>query len=192
MPRLTGEDIERFFEVVKRDSATEIVLRGHLWGEAAIMELVEQSMEEPSAFSKHLDRLGFPAKLALADALTGVAWQQPFLKLNSLRNMLAHQLRREIGLAEARDLLGSFPPDYGVFDPPPEPAYVPGPRIKRSDDSGDIVAACVTALLHYAAQMASDAHDRRQAMLRERIELLRRLAQKAEEEGIDLDEDARE
>lgn len=51
MPRLKPEDLPRSFDLIRGASPTEMILRGHLWIEAAVTELVEQSMEEPSAFS---------------------------------------------------------------------------------------------------------------------------------------------
>jgi hypothetical protein len=92
-----------------RDSL-QIVIRGHLYIEAELVDLISDSvaMVRPEAID--FDSWSFPRKLEMAEALGLIESKNigAFRSLNSLRNKLAHDLELEVSDAHVRDLYNSF------------------------------------------------------------------------------------
>ncbi len=101
-------DDSRFKEHLMRPTALEVLLRGHLWAESELIGILEDSLPYP----QHIDlsRLGFPLKVALVAAHGRLrADDMPvYLKLNSLRNKIAHNLHTELGEEQVNELFGTF------------------------------------------------------------------------------------
>lgn len=89
------------------ESATEelnLVLRGHLYLEALLNQIIHRSLQYPRAIDE--TRQSFYAKVKLLRALGKIdqKLEKLLLTLNSLRNKIAHQLRYEITFDDAFDL----------------------------------------------------------------------------------------
>lgn len=99
------DDTALFLEHINADEPLEIILRGHLWIESALIEVIRDALKVPDALK--MDRLSFPQKIDLAVAL-GVfdSKQAPaYMKINQLRNKVAHQLASAIGEPEELELI---------------------------------------------------------------------------------------
>jgi hypothetical protein len=101
-------DDPRFQEHLKRANPLEILLRGHLWAESELIGIIEDTLPHPERVE--LSRISFPLKVALVAAN---GYLEPddvaaFLKLNSLRNKLAHNLHIELGEELVNELLASL------------------------------------------------------------------------------------
>lgn len=85
-------------------SKTEMVLRGHLWIETALVGLIRATVERPEALS--FDRMMFAQKLQIAHAIGAV--HEPampwFRALNKTRNRLGHQLEGEPSDQQLREV----------------------------------------------------------------------------------------
>ena len=60
-------DVELFMEHTRKRSIVEVLLRGHLWLENALIELIEAEVANPVPLK--LDRMTFANKANLAEAL---------------------------------------------------------------------------------------------------------------------------
>jgi hypothetical protein len=99
---------ERFKEHLKRSNPLEVLLRGHLWAESELIGILEDSLPHPELIN--FSRLSFPLKVTLV-AASGYMQKDDipaFLKLNSLRNRLAHNLHAELNEESVNELLGTF------------------------------------------------------------------------------------
>lgn len=146
------EDIERH---LGSDDPTTVLLKGHLWIEGLLEDIIAASVTFPEALPKVMKSLNFPAKVALADAVAGILWPQPILKLNSVRNTLAHDVTFEPTMVTAREILGSFPSDFGEFDVPEELAQ--RPDISECDTAADALRAIFDSLLGYLMRVNVEA-----------------------------------
>jgi hypothetical protein len=81
-----------------------VVIRGHLYVESRLIQLIEQALPEPGAID--LTRLNFSTKMDLAVALGLLSEgdKRPYAALNALRNRVAHNAEIEIDEADERQL----------------------------------------------------------------------------------------
>lgn len=89
-------------------SRLELFLRIHLWAEAALIQLIRLHLSHPDVLD--VETLRFPSKLQLTSALGGLPERcmQPYLKLNNLRNKLAHRLSFRLSDDDIVDLRTSL------------------------------------------------------------------------------------
>ena len=106
--RALNMDIDQLERHLSHDDGVAVLLRGHLWIEGALTELIRATFEFPDEWSD-LDRLAFPSKVALARAQGALFWDEPLLELNRVRNRLAHNVTYDVNDATAASLLKSFP-----------------------------------------------------------------------------------
>jgi hypothetical protein len=106
-----GNDRERqFMAHINAESPLEIIIRGHLWVESSLIRLIEEVVPYPKALD--LARYSLPQKIRLAVGL-GLLRQEyapAYLKLNALRNRVAHDLFSAIGETEQDDMIGALGP----------------------------------------------------------------------------------
>lgn len=90
---------------LNKESPLELVLRGHLWIESQLIELLSIVVPFPEAVD--FSRFSFPQKVALAAAHGFIAPDETaaYLKLNSLRNKVAHRLNAALSEQDATDLI---------------------------------------------------------------------------------------
>ena len=104
------EKNDDFIEHITSGRPVEVLLRGHLWVEAELISVLQDVLPFPSLID--LDRVNFPQKVSLVAAHGFIRPEDipAYMKLNSLRNKVAHNLTAEPGEEYARDLIGSFGP----------------------------------------------------------------------------------
>jgi hypothetical protein len=102
------EDNDRFVTHLTSAQPLEVLLRGHLWVEAELIAALEDILPFPKQID--LGRVSFPQKVSLVAAHGFIRPEDvpAYMKLNSLRNKVAHNLSAEPGEEYAHDLLGSF------------------------------------------------------------------------------------
>ncbi len=100
----------RLFEHLGYGSAFEVVLRGHLWVEAQLTAVVTDVLPFPDLVD--MDRFTFPQRVALAAAHGFIRPDDvaAYMRLNALRNRLAHRVNVEPGADFADELLSAFGP----------------------------------------------------------------------------------
>ena len=100
------DDETRFFEHLTSESSLEVLLRGHLWVEAQLITALEEVIPFPSLVD--FGRFTFPQKVALAAGHGFIRADDvpAYLKLNALRNRLAHRVTEEPDEAYATELYG--------------------------------------------------------------------------------------
>jgi len=111
-PKESHSERERqFLAHIKVDAPLEIVLRGHLWVESSLIGLIEEVLPHPEAID--LARFSFPQKLSLGVALGLVRSQHApaYLKLNALRNRVAHDLYSAITEREQEEMIQALGPE---------------------------------------------------------------------------------
>ncbi len=100
----------QFMAHINAQSPLEIIIRGHLWIESSLIRLIEEVLPYPKALD--LARQSFPQKVSLAVGL-GLLQEEyvtAYLKLNSLRNRVAHDLFSAITEEEQEELLHALGP----------------------------------------------------------------------------------
>lgn len=88
-------DLDLFVEHTRGRSVVEVLLRGHLWLENAVIDLIEADVANPAPLK--LDRMTFSNKVNLAEALglLGPGDAATLRAFNKIRNRLAHDLHGE-------------------------------------------------------------------------------------------------
>jgi hypothetical protein len=101
-------DDPRFREHLMCPTPLEVLLRGHLWAESELIGILEDTLPYPERID--FSRLSFPLKVALvaANGYLNPDDVPAFLKLNSLRNKIAHNLHTELGEESVNELLDTF------------------------------------------------------------------------------------
>lgn len=110
-------DLDLFMTHMRGRGIVEVFLRGHLWLEKFLGELLESELHDPKAI--HLGRMPFSQKVNLAQALGLVSpvEAEPLRVLNRIRNKLAHDLAAEPSAVELTELEGSLGPMHKtLFD----------------------------------------------------------------------------
>lgn len=91
------------------DDAVAVLLKGHLWVESALTDLIRADLELPDEWPD-LQRLSFPSKVGLARAQGALyLGSELLLALNRVRNRLAHDVAYEVDDTTATALLNAFP-----------------------------------------------------------------------------------
>lgn len=95
MNSMAAIDLKRYLEHTKGRSLVEILLRGHLWLENAVVGLIEAEVQNAEVLS--LGRMSFVNKLNLAEALGVLSSEdaRSIRTINRIRNRLAHELDGE-------------------------------------------------------------------------------------------------
>ncbi|HEY0888695.1 MAG TPA: hypothetical protein VGE38_03670 [Nocardioides sp.] len=138
------------FELMQRHLAVEdavsVLLRGHLWVETIIVELIKAELEVPDAWPE-LSRLSWSSKLGLALAQGNTPDFASFGVLNRLRNRLAHSPAFEPDASAAMELARAVDADLKSFSDVYEiPFERPNPKV---DPPAEILRASIEALLGY-------------------------------------------
>jgi hypothetical protein len=105
-----SEREHQFMAHINAESPLEIIIRGHLWIESSLIRLIEEVLPQPKALD--LARYSFPQKTGLVVGL-GLLRQEfapAYLKLNVLRNRVAHDLFSAISEREQEDLIQALGP----------------------------------------------------------------------------------
>jgi hypothetical protein len=94
-------DLNKFLNVINSSDNLTVILKGHLFIEAKIIELIKVKLAYPDALD--FSRINFPLKLSFCVSLGLMDEVElpPFLKLNKMRNDSAHKLTFEL---EPRDI----------------------------------------------------------------------------------------
>jgi hypothetical protein len=106
---MTNEEKEKFFlENIEKEDPLQIVVRGHLFLENELINLLEATFSQTDCLDP--SDLRFPLKIKLVGAL-GLLPKESipiYLKFNSLRNKFAHNLDMEITAKEVENLINSL------------------------------------------------------------------------------------
>ena len=91
----------------------QVFLRGHLWVEKHLRDLLAAYLADPAAIN--LDRMTFSQKVSLAQALGAVSEDEavPLRTLNKIRNRMAHDLTGEPAEQEIASLESSLGGRHG-------------------------------------------------------------------------------
>src|SRR5579864_1516973 len=98
-------DNDPFLDQLSGATPLETLLRGHLWVEAELIAALEDILPFPSQID--LGRVSFPQKVSLvaAHGFIRPGDVPAYMKLNSLRNKVAHNLAAEPNEDYADELL---------------------------------------------------------------------------------------
>jgi|SRR5699024_2159771 len=106
---MTNEEKERLFlDNIEKKDPLQIVVRGHLFLENELINLLESTFPQKDCLDP--SDLRFPVKIKLVGAL-GLLPKDSisiYLMFNSLRNKFAHRLDMEITLEEIKKLINSL------------------------------------------------------------------------------------
>ena len=101
----------------KPESSFEILIRGHLWIESLINQILAVHITDSSVLD--VDRMGFRQKVDIAQAFGYISPEdgRALRELNRLRNKLAHNLSAEPGESDIRSLVNMLSgPAQAGFD----------------------------------------------------------------------------
>lgn len=138
------------FELLQRqmnaDDPVSVLLRGHLWIESMLVELIRAELPVPEAW-RELDRLSWSSKLGLAVAQGNTPDFTSFVVLNRLRNRLAHSPTFEPDLAASMELARAVAVDiqseanvYAITFELPDP---------QTQSPAEVLRAAISTLLEY-------------------------------------------
>lgn len=139
-------DLETVHRHLLAEDPVSLLLRGHLWVDQALTDLIREAFEFPDEW-EDLERLSFHSKVDLARAQGSLPWVSALRELHRLRNQLAHNPRFEIDQDAARRLVKSFEPDFGTLDEPGDVAT--RPRTDEIQPNAHAIRQSVLALLTY-------------------------------------------
>lgn len=102
-----------FYALHSTEDILAFIIRGHLYCEASLVELLRQSFKNPDAVN--IDRLTFSLKVNLCSALGSLTpdLRSGLLQLNSLRNKIAHNLEYEVQESDQVDLINTLRSSLG-------------------------------------------------------------------------------
>jgi hypothetical protein len=102
-------DFKKFEEAMKGADMLSMVIRGHLYLEHALIQMLVEAMTKPN--ETLVRRMNFPTKLDLCIALDllNEEWKVSVNKVNEMRNRVAHRLDTQFSDAEKDELFNSFP-----------------------------------------------------------------------------------
>jgi hypothetical protein len=169
--------IEKMRSHLKSPDPLTVLLKGHLWIEAALIQALTACLESIDTFPE-VNRLSFTSKIALIRATNGFAWPGSFLKLNSIRNRVAHDLGFEITESIVRELYGSFEKDFGE-----EYEDIDKPKYNKRDSPQENLAFAIVQMYHYVQIVTIEALRLKHAEIKRQLKRMRKWAKK---EGIDL------
>lgn len=125
-------DKDKFNEhLFKPDTSFEILLRGHLWMENLVNDILDVQIVDSTTLD--LDRMGFRQKIDIAQAFGFISQEdgRALRELNRLRNRLAHNLWAEPSESDIRNLIGFLAgPTKEAFD-----AVMAVPEVIEQSDS---------------------------------------------------------
>ena len=128
---------ECFAELISTKNVMLVVVRGHLYCEAALAEALRKHLKCPEEIQ--IDRLGFQAKVNLISALgaIGLELKPGLTQLGKLRNKYVHQLDYEATESDQTDLINSLKSTIGM----PAQFY-----LRRATEFPNGLRRCVIAL----------------------------------------------
>jgi hypothetical protein len=99
---------KQILKAMKGGDPLGALVRGHLFVESKLIELIEDTLHNPNAID--LSRINFPTKLNLAVAmgLLPESERRGYTALNALRNRVAHNFETELVASDENTLLKSF------------------------------------------------------------------------------------
>ena len=153
------------------NDATSILLKGHLWIEELLLDLIKAPLDAP----EYIDNMGlsFFNKIQLAQAMNCLSWPEPILELNVIRNKIAHHVRFTVDLSTIRRLVSSFPSNFGTIDEPGDMAT--RPRIPDDSTPADAARVAVSAIIFYLFAALRHEHELRSRILQSQTMRLERL-----------------
>lgn len=103
-------DFQAFEDAMKGADMLSMVIRGHLYLEHALIQMLVEAMVAPN--EALVRRMNFPTKLdmCIALGLLHSDWREPVARVNEMRNRVAHRLNMQFSNAEKDALFGMFPP----------------------------------------------------------------------------------
>lgn len=106
---VTNEEKEKLFlDNIEKEDPLQIVVRGHLFLENELINLLESTFPQSDCLDP--SDLRFPVKIKLIGALGLLSKESlpVYLKFNSLRNKFAHKLDMKITVKEIESLINSL------------------------------------------------------------------------------------
>jgi hypothetical protein len=103
-------DFKKFEEAMKASDMLSMVIRGHLYLEHALIQMLVDAMQKPN--ENLVRRMNFPTKLDMCIALGLLTeeWRAPVSRVNEMRNRVAHRLDIQFTKVEKDELFNLFPP----------------------------------------------------------------------------------
>ncbi|WP_424536801.1 hypothetical protein ACOZ38_44380 [Sphaerisporangium viridialbum] len=108
--RLSEEDKQRLLEHLNAQEPLQIIIRGHLWVELMINDVLQEVLPRPEHLQKA--RLSFSQRIHLAAAMQLISSEDlpSMLKLNRIRNTAAHELNSTIDAVAVQELISTLSP----------------------------------------------------------------------------------
>ncbi len=104
-------DHEKFFDTINSNNLLTVLLKAHLFIESNLVRLIKKELVNEEAID--FSRVNFPLKLQLCVAL-GIYEEKDlpaYLKLNKLRNDVAHKLHFEVEEKDIKSFLSTLNAD---------------------------------------------------------------------------------
>ncbi|NGN95313.1 hypothetical protein G5C66_21560 [Nocardioides sp. KC13] len=155
------------------EDPVSVLLRGHLWIESMIVELIRAELPIPEAW-RELDRLSWSSKLGLAMAQGNAPDFTSFVVLNRLRNRLAHSPTFEPDLTASMELARAVAADIQseknvhaiTFDLPDPDTQSPADILREAISTLlEYLVAALTALYEVLANRFNEQAERLRAFI---------------------------
>ena len=104
-------DPEAYLKAIDTTDFLRLVVSGHLYIEAVLIELIKKRLPSPSAIELEELRFMQIVDLAVALDLLKAGERQPFRLLNKMRNKLAHELGAIVTMGDVEDFLKAMAPE---------------------------------------------------------------------------------
>lgn len=117
-----SEEAKRFHAHLEQEDILGLVVRGHLYIEVRLTDLIEQALHEPEKLNLAKKSFALKVELAVAMGVIHEPLEAPLTLLNNLRNRLSHRIEAEIARSDAEAIYKALPvglqryPDVSSYD----------------------------------------------------------------------------
>jgi hypothetical protein len=171
-------DVDTMERHLQSDDAVAVLLRGHLWVEVALTDLIQAELEFPEVW-EDVDRLSFPSKVALATAQGNLMSFDAFSRLNRVRNRLAHDPRFEIDRATALHLAEAVATDFGDSGVPYDIEF--SLHTQDNESVAALLRESIVTLLIYVARATTEALQIKTSRVKDQLQRAREFHEKSHE-----------
>jgi hypothetical protein len=123
-------DFEIFDKGMQTGDMLFMFIRAHLYLEHVLISMILEACKSPEEMS--MRNINFPTKveLCIGLGLIRATWRKPLMRINTMRNRVAHRLSFEFTEQEKQELIGRLPDQHLLDEAAKEAKLEPGDRSK--------------------------------------------------------------
>ncbi|UPJ48687.1 hypothetical protein IVB30_37635 [Bradyrhizobium sp. 200] len=123
-------DFDVFDKELRTGDMLFMLIRAHLYLEHVLISMILEACKNPEEVS--MRNINFPTKveLCIGLGLLRASWREPLLRINRMRNRVAHRLSFEFTEGEKEELIGLLPDQHLLDEAAKEAGLKPEDRVQ--------------------------------------------------------------